>query len=85
MWRRGQLKTFHAPATLLPGIRAVPLRGHTPGRGLSLDPIALAVEALTLSLSLSEIQNPILLSNQTTVLFENDVSVRLPWLVRVKS
>lgn len=39
----------------------------------------------SLSLSLSEIQNPILLSNQTTVLFENDVSVRLPWLVRVKS
>lgn len=28
----GRLKTFTAPATLLPGVRAIPLRGHTPGQ-----------------------------------------------------
>ncbi len=28
----GRLKTFTAPATLFPGIRAIPLRGHTPGQ-----------------------------------------------------
>jgi glyoxylase-like metal-dependent hydrolase (beta-lactamase superfamily II) len=27
----GQLKTFTAPATLFPGVSAVPLHGHTPG------------------------------------------------------
>ncbi|MBB3941468.1 glyoxylase-like metal-dependent hydrolase (beta-lactamase superfamily II) [Novosphingobium fluoreni] len=28
----GRLKTFTAPATLFPGVRAIPLRGHTPGQ-----------------------------------------------------
>lgn len=28
----GRLKTFTAPTTLFPGIRAIPLRGHTPGQ-----------------------------------------------------
>jgi len=28
----GQLKTFDAPTVLFPGIRAIPLRGHTPGQ-----------------------------------------------------
>lgn len=28
----GRLKTFAAPATLFPGVRAIPLRGHTPGQ-----------------------------------------------------
>ena len=28
----GKLKTFHAPAQLFPGVRAIPLRGHTPGQ-----------------------------------------------------
>lgn len=28
----GRLKTFEAPTRLFPGIRAVPLRGHTPGQ-----------------------------------------------------
>lgn len=29
---RGRLKTFDAPTVLLPGVRAIPLRGHTPGQ-----------------------------------------------------
>jgi glyoxylase-like metal-dependent hydrolase (beta-lactamase superfamily II) len=28
----GRLKTFDAPAVLFPGVRAIPLRGHTPGQ-----------------------------------------------------
>lgn len=28
----GRLKTFNAPAMLFPGVRAIPLRGHTPGQ-----------------------------------------------------
>lgn len=28
----GRLRTFHAPADLFPGVRAISLRGHTPGQ-----------------------------------------------------